>query len=216
VAGGGRAVEVEPERVAGWYDRFGARHGGVTSTVSSPATVVVTAADGASATCEVPYGPLGATGSAAGLAVGPLVGHLLASRRIGLLLVRLGGHSVGVARDGVVEASRTGRRLVQGRSAAGGWSQRRFARRRTGQARDALRAAADDAAGVLVPRLSELDAIVLGGDQRALENLRADHRLAKLFERAEPRVLDVAEPRRTVLDDAARRARCAEIVVRDA
>jgi hypothetical protein len=216
VAGGGRAVEVEPERVAGWYDRFGARHGGVAGTVRSPDTVVVSAADGASATCAVPYGPLADTGSAAGLAVGPLVDHLLAARRIGLLLVRLGGHSVGVARDGVVERSRTGRRLVQGRSAAGGWSQRRFARRRAGQARDALAAAAADAVEVLVPLLSELDAIVLGGDPRALANLRADHRLAKLFERAEPRVLDVAEPRRTVLDDAARRARCAEIVVRDA
>ncbi|MGH3759420.1 acVLRF1 family peptidyl-tRNA hydrolase [Actinophytocola sp.] len=215
VAGGGRAVEVEPERVAGWYDRFAARHGGVAGTVREPSSVLVTAVDGATATCAVPFGPLASTGSFDGLAVEALVEHLHAPRRIGLLLVRLGGHSVGVARDGVVEASRTDRRLVHGRSAAGGWSQHRFARRREGQARVALRAAADDAAEVLVPRLSELDAVVLGGDQRALEGLRADSRLGRLFALAEPRVLDVPEPRRTVLDDAARRARCVEIVVRD-
>ncbi len=215
MAGGGRAVEVEPERLAGWYARFGARHGGVTDTVRSPAQVVVTAADTATATCAVPFGPLADTGSAGGLAIEPLVAHLLVPRRIGLLLVRLGGHSVGVARGGVVEASRTGHRLVHGRSAAGGWSQRRFARRRAGQAREALRTAADDAAAVLVPRLSELDAVVLGGDQRALDGLRADPRLARLFALAQPRVLDVPEPRRAVLEDAARRARGAEIVVRD-
>jgi hypothetical protein len=215
VAGGGRAVEVEPERLAGWYDRFGARHGGVVTTVREPAEVVVTAADTAIATCAVPFGPLADTGSADGLAVGPLVAHLLVPRRIGLLLVRLGGHSVGMARGGVVTESRTGHRLVRGRSAAGGWSQGRFARRRAGQAREALGAAADDAVAVLVPRLSELDAVFLGGDRRALDELRADPRLATLFTLAQPRVLDVPEPRRAVLEDAARRARCAEIVVRD-
>lgn len=216
VAGGGHAVEIAPERLAGWYERFGARHGGVAGTVREPDEVVVTAADGATATCAVPFGPLTGAGSAGGLAVDPLVAHLLVPRRIGLLLVRLGGHSVGVARGGVVETSRTDRRLVPGRSAAGGWSQGRFARRRAGQAREALRSAADDAAGLLVPRLSELDGVVLGGDQRALDSLRADPRLAKLFALAQPRVLDVPEPRRTVLADAALRARCAEIVVRDA
>lgn len=215
MAGGGRAVEVAPERLAGWYERFGARHGGVVRTVREPWSVLATAADGATVSCAVPFGPLVPTGSATGLAVGPLVAHLRVPRLVGLLLVRLGGHSVGIARAGVVLASRTDRRLVQGRSAAGGWSQARFARRRAGQARDALRSAADDAAAVLVPRLSELDAVVLGGDRHALDELRADSRLDKLFALAEPRVLDVPEPRRTVLEDAARRVRGVELVVRD-
>jgi hypothetical protein len=215
VAGGGRAVEVVPERLAGWYERFGARHGGVIHTVREPWSVEVRAADGATASCVVPFGPLASTGTHAGLAVGPLVDHLLVPRLVGLLLVRLGGHSVGIARDGVVRTSRTDRRLVQGRSAAGGWSQHRFARRRAGQARDALRSAADDAAAVLAPRLSELDAVVLGGDRHALDGLRADPRLAKLFALAQPRVLDVPEPRRTVLEDAARRVRAVEMIVRD-
>ena len=209
VGGGGRAVEVEPERVAGWFDRFAARHGGVTGTVLGPAEVVVTGADGATATCAVPFPPL------VGVGIGALVAHLLVPRRIGLLLVRLGGHSVGIADGRTVVVSRTDRRQVHGRSAAGGWSQHRFARRRAGQARESLRAAANAAADVLLPELSTLDAVVLGGDQQALDNLRTDRRLAPLFARAEPRILDVPEPRRTVLDDAAQRARAAEIVIRD-
>lgn len=209
VAGGGRAVEVEPERVAGWFDRFAARHGGVTGTVLGPAEVVVTAADGATATCAVPFPPL--TGSD----VGDLVAHLLVPRRIGLLLVRLGGHSVGIAVGLTVVVSRTDRRQVHGRSAAGGWSQHRFARRREGQVRQALQAAASDAVAVLGSRVSELDGVVLGGDQHALDTLRADPRLAPVFALAAPRVLDVPDPRRAVLDDAAARARAVEIVVRD-
>lgn len=216
VAGGGRAVEVAPERVAGWFGRFADRHGGAAYTVVDEQTVRVAAADGAVATVVVPFGSLDAPlGEYPGLAIDPLVDHLLRPRRIGLLLVRLGGHSVGVAWDGVVEVSRTDRRLVHGRSAAGGWSQQRFARRRDGQARQALRAAADDAAEVLATRVTSLDAVVLGGDQRALDTLRDDRRLADLFALAEPRVLDVSEPRRTVLSDAAARARAVEIVIRD-
>jgi hypothetical protein len=176
--------------------------------------VQVSAADGATATVTVPFGPLVPPDDPR-LAVDVLALHLLRRRRIGLLLVRLGGHSVGIAYDGRIETSRTGRRLVYGRSAAGGWSQQRFARRREGQARQAFQAAADDAFEVLVPRLSELDGMVLGGDQRALDTLRADRRLTELFTMAEPRVLDVPEPRKSVLDEAARRARTVEIVVLD-
>ncbi|MFD9896166.1 acVLRF1 family peptidyl-tRNA hydrolase [Amycolatopsis sp. NPDC059027] len=214
VAGGGRAVEVAPERLEGWFARFGARNDGVRSTLLGPDEVRVTGGTGVTATATVPFGPLTAEGEYPGLAVGPLVEHALVPRRIALLLVRLGGHSVGIAVGGVVRVSRTDRHLVHGRSAAGGWSQQRFARRRAGQARSALRAAADDAAEVLVPRLSEVDAVVLGGDRRALDELREDRRLAPLFARAEPRVLDLPEPRRSVLEDAAERAVAVEITLR--
>jgi peptide subunit release factor 1 (eRF1) len=104
---------------------------------------------------------------------------------------------------------------VHGRSAAGGWSQHRFARRREGQVRQSLQHAASNALEVLVPRLGEVDAVVLGGDRHALDELREDRRLAPLFARAEERVLDVAEPRLEVLVEAAERAVSLEIVVRD-
>ncbi len=215
VAGGGRAVEVAPDRLEGWYARFAVRNEGVRETELGPDIVTVTADNGVVAVATVPFGPLEAGGRMDGLAVAPLVEHALVSRRIALLLVRRGGHSVGIARGGVVVQSRTDRHLVQGRSAAGGWSQQRFARRREGQARTALRSAAEDAFEVLVPQLSGVDAVVLGGDRRALETLREDRRLAPLFDRADPRVLDIAEPRRTVLDDAAERAVAVEITLRE-
>lgn len=216
VSGGGRAVEVEPERLAGWFVRFGERNGGVESTSLDPGEVVVTASDGTTATVAVPCPPLSeaADGEVEGLAVEALVRHVLRPRTVGLLLVRLGGHSVGVAENGRVVVSRTDRHLVHGRSAAGGWSQQRFARRRSGQARQALRSAAADALEVLGPRVSELDGVVLGGDRKALDELREDRRLAGVFALASPRVLELGEPRRALLDEAAARARAVEIVVR--
>jgi Actinobacteria/chloroflexi VLRF1 release factor len=215
LAAGGRAVEVEPERLVGFLDRFAAGHGGVVATTVTPQQVDVTAVDGWTASVSVPFGLLPAqSGQRDGIAVDDLLEHLMVPRTIGLLLVRLGGYSVGVTRAGVVLTSSTGSRLVHGRTAAGGQSQQRFARRREGQARVALQAAADTAARVLLPRATELDAIVVGGDTTALRTLAADPRLSALLERAEPRVLDIPEPRRTVLDEAARRARCVEVQLR--
>ncbi len=205
-------MEVEPERLTGFLERFAAGHGGAVTTTVAPRRVDVAAGDGWTASIPVPFGPLVAqAGKHAGLLVNDLLDHLVVPRTIGLLLVRLGGYSVGIARAGVVLTSSTGSRLVHGRSAAGGQSQQRFARRREGQARVALRAAADTAARVLLPRAAELDAIVLGGDTAALRGLAADPRLAALLERAEPLVLDIPEPRRAVLDEAAKRARCVEV-----
>lgn len=217
VSGGGRAVEVGPERLGRWFDRFAERNDGVRGTTLSRTDVVVRGGDGTTATVTVPFAPLDIDGGQErpGLDIGALIEHVSRPRRVGLLLVRLGGHSLGIASGGTVELSRTDRRLVHGRNAAGGWSQHRFARRREGQARQALRAAAEDVLEVLVPRLGELDAVVLGGDRRALDDLREDRRLAPVFAMAQPWVLDVREPRRTVLDDAAERVRAVEIVIRD-
>jgi len=215
LAAGGRAVEVEPERLAGFLDRFAAGHGGVVSTTVAPRQVDLVAGDGWTASVSVPFGPLAVQpGQREGIAIDELLDHLVAPRTIGLLLVRLGGYSVGIARAGVVLTSSTGSRLVHGRTAAGGQSQQRFARRREGQARVALQATANTAARVLLPRAAELDAVVLGGDTTALRSLAADPRLTALLERAEPRVLDIPEPRRAVLDEAARRARCVEVQLR--
>ncbi|WHT23646.1 acVLRF1 family peptidyl-tRNA hydrolase [Crossiella sp. CA-258035] len=214
VAGGGRAVEVEPERLQGFLDRFATRHQGVTESRLGPTHAVFTAADGAKAELDIPFGGLpGEQVTTPGLHLDPLLPHLLRPRRIALVLVRLGGHSLGVAEGGKVVLSTTDRRQVHGRNKAGGWSQQRFARRREGQARVALQAAADDVFRVLVPQLSTVDAVVLGGDRSALAELRADRRIAALMNRAEERVLDVPEPRRTVLDEAALRARCVDVVV---
>ena len=124
-----------------------------------------------------------------------------------MLLVRLGGYAVGVFSGSPPRllSSKTGSRPVHGRSAAGGWSQQRFARRRENQAATALRAAADAAAEVLGSYGPErLDAVVLGGDRRSAAGLRDDARLAGYLARATDRFLTVPDPRLAVLRDTPR------------
>src|SRR5437899_1003385 len=70
---------------------------------------------------------------------------------------------------------------------------------RWGEARIAAGAAADDAALVLVPALAALDAVVLGGDRRAVEALRSDPRLTGVFALAGGRFVATREPRQAVL-----------------
>ncbi len=82
------------------------------------------------------------------------------------------------------------------------WSQQRFARRREKQAAIALRAAADAAAGVFGRYGADgLDAVVLGGDKRAVTVLRGDARLGPYLDRATERFLTVPDPRLAVLRD---------------
>lgn len=200
-AGGGRWVDVAPERLARWLADFDARHD-VTRSVYTPALAGFEAADGALAECHPPFPPMPDAGDHEGLVVEPLLAHACRERVVGVLLVRLGGHATGVFEGERLLAAKVGSRLVHGRHAAGGWSQHRFARRRAGQARVAARAAADDAARLLVPALPSLEAVVLGGDRRAVEPLRADPRLAGLFALAVDRFLATREPRRAVLEQA--------------
>jgi hypothetical protein len=208
----GRWVSVPPERLAGWLDRFAARHGGIAGSGVDPSAVLVTGADGAVAECQVPFPPLVADPADP---YGGLVAHALAERRVGVLLVRLGGHAAGVFAGDRLVASKVGSRPVHGRSAAGGQSQQRFARRREGQVRVALAAAADVAAAVLVPAVSTLDAVVLGGDRRAVDPVLADRRLAPLRPLVVPARIDVPDPRLTVLQGAPALFRAVRIRVTD-
>ena len=91
-------------------------------------------------------------------------------RCVGVLLVRLGGHAAGVFSGSELMSSKVGSRLVHGRSAAGGQSQQRFARRREGQVRVALQDAVAVAIRILLPAAADLDAVVLGGDRTAVEH----------------------------------------------
>ncbi len=130
-----------------------------------------------------------------------------------MLLVRLGGYAAGVftGPDAQLVASKVGSRLVHGRSAAGGTSQHRFARRREKQAREALEAAADCAVGVFSGHADRLDALVLGGDKRAISALRDDVRLRPYFDIAVARFLTVPDPRLAVLRDTPRQFRSIRI-----
>jgi len=200
-AGGTRWVEVGPERLAGWLESFAQRHGDLTSE-AGPAVVTFRAADGAQAQCHVPFPPLTeATAGSVAETAERIAAHARAERTVGVLLVRLGGYAAGVFTGPAahLEASKVGSRLVHGRSAAGGTSQQRFARRREKQASEALGAAARAAAAVFGPYEGKLDAVVLGGDRRAMAGLRGDPRLRPYFKLAVERFLTVPDPRLTVL-----------------
>jgi len=202
-------VNVSPERVDGWLAGFAERHGPLRWS-AAPTQVVVIAADGCAAECEVPFPPLARDASAP---FGGLVAHACAERSVGVLLVRLGGYAAGVFRGATLIASRVGSRPVHGRAAAGGWSQKRFARRREGQARVALEAAAEAAARVLVPVAGTLDAVVAGGDRHAVEAVLGDARLAAVIPLVTARLLDVPDPKQRTLAEAHQLSRMVRIRV---
>lgn len=216
-AGGGRWVEVAPDRLQRWLSGFDERHDVLRTDLSAP-VLTLHAADGSVAECHPPFPPMdltGQPGSADGLRAEPLVGHANRSRTVGVLLVRAGGHAVGVFEGDRLTVSKVGSRPVHGRSAAGGWSQHRFARRREGQLREAYGAAAGDAARVLLPHAGRLDAVVGGGDRRAVQALREDARLAPLFALLTERFLTVPDPRLAVLRDTPAAFRAVRIRIVD-
>jgi hypothetical protein len=185
---------VPPERLERWLGRWAQQHGGVAATRTLPERLVVTGADGAVVACDPPFPPL------AGQGVPGLLEHVRRERVVGVLLVRLGGHASGVFAGRRLVSSKVGSRLVHGRHRKGGSSARRFERRRAGQARLALEQAADTAARVLLPHRADLDALVLGGDRRALAEVLEDPRLRVLRPLVVEPVLDVPDPRLSVLE----------------
>ena len=250
--GGGRWIDVAPERLAGWLESFAQRHGAISADPGpgpgeATQTVTFRAADGAIAQCHVPFPPLAAvrpaagrpgehpaeastaeastgqasTGQAAADACAEyarqIAAHARAERTVAVFLVRRGGYAAGIFTGPAPQlaASKVGARLVHGRSAAGGTSQHRFARRREKQAAEALGAAAGTAAAVFGPYAGRIDAVVLGGDRRAMATLRSDSRLAPYFGLAVERFLTVPDPRLTVLRGTPRLFRAIRIRLTD-
>jgi hypothetical protein len=190
--------EIPPERLGRWLERWAGEHEPVERTEIRAERVTFAGAGGA-VDCDPPFPPLSVTGVRAGFDPAPLLDHVARDRVVGVLLVRLGGYAAGVFSGRRLVASKVGQRQVHGRHRAGGSSQQRFARRREGQARVALEAAADVAARVLLEYRRDLEAVVLGGDRRALAEVLEDPRLRPLRPLVAERVLDVPDPRLAVL-----------------
>jgi hypothetical protein len=206
--GGGRWVEVDPERLERWLSRFADRHGSV-AVNPGDSWLSVVAYDGAVADLHPPPGAP-ARADIAGFLEGVRVPRLL-----GLLLVRRGGTAVGVAEGARLIKSKVDSHYVQARAAAGGWSQQRFARRRENQARTAASDAADLAVRLLLPDAGRMATLVPGGDRGMVDAVLADRRLAPVVAKRSERFLDVPDPRHAVLVDAIRRARAVRIRLLD-
>ncbi len=209
-----RTVEVPPERLVGWVERYTATH---------PDTLVSLSGDGlrldagGDATAEIsPLLPFTlADADPATDLVGALAAHAATPLVTALMLVRRGGFAVGIARGATLEQSKVGSRYVQSRTAAGGWSQQRFARRREGQAKGLVRAAA--AAWAELPRAEAAPPTVLvtGGDRALCEQVLAEGPARDLRGLVARRHLDVPDPRLAVLQQAAGRAQALLVTVRE-
>lgn len=193
-AGGGRRVGVAPERLGRWLDGVAARHGAFESVEERDGTVRVACADGTKLALRAPFPwtPQPAL----------LTGFTAAAReprRVGVLLVRRGRWAVGVFDGPDLVVSKVDARQVQGRTAAGGWSQQRFARRRGHQTDAVVGSAADTAARVLLPHAGTLAALATGGDRGLVAAVLADPRLRPLDALPQTAPMDVGEPTKAVL-----------------
>lgn len=210
-------MAVDPARLPRWLDGFRERHGPV-SVRADAGRLVCTGADGSVAQLYPPPG-LDPPGDLAMLVAGAQ-----AARRVGLLLARQGAAAVGVAEGERLLVSKVDSWYVQGRTAAGGQSQQRFARRRGNQAAHAAGKAAEIAVRLLLPAAAPaggagaggvpatgLAAVVTGGDRRTVAAILADPRLAPVAALRAERHLPVATPNLAVLREAVRSARAVAI-----
>lgn len=138
---------------------------------------------------------------------------------VALILIRRGGYAVGLGRGAELISHKVGTRYVQSRTAAGGWSQHRFARRRDNQA-DALVVSVIDHARrvVLASRDGEdvrtpAGALVVGGDRSLVRDVLADPRLARLAKLPRRELFDLPDPKLVVLKQALRRGRAVRITL---
>lgn len=132
---------------------------------------------------------------------------------LAVLLVRRGGYAVGVVSGPTLTTHKVGTRYVQSRTAAGGWSQQRFARRRSNQADELVGAVTGHAVRLLAG--SGARGLVIGGDRVLATGVLEDERLAMLRDLPRRELFDLPDPRLAVLQSAARRARAVLVTIQE-
>lgn len=208
--GGGRILEIPASRIVKWVHGFDRRHS-IASTTLSRGYWGLTGDDGADAriswalTDSIPnewhVDSLNWEETA-----GLLAEHAIQHRVVAVLLARRRAFSVGVFDGHRLIKSKTDSSYVQGKTKAGGWSQKRYARRREGQARQARSKAAEAALAVVGERAGHLTALVTGGDRSAVDTILADPALASIAnKRSILHLADIGEPKKAVLNSCADR-----------
>jgi Actinobacteria/chloroflexi VLRF1 release factor len=202
---GPRRVEVPPERLTRWVEGFARRHGDLSWHRDATAYVVV-AGDGSRAR-------LSTWRAASQVPPADLASWADPPARLGLVLVRRGGYAVGRAEGERLVTHHCGTRYVQSRTAAGGWSQQRFARRRGNQADALVTSVADRAVTMLAGE--RLDALVVGGDRALVTQVLATARLQRLGSLPRRELPDLGDPRLAVLQTALSRGRAVQVSLTD-
>ncbi|WP_420112463.1 acVLRF1 family peptidyl-tRNA hydrolase [Pseudactinotalea sp.] len=198
-----RLVEVDHDRLSRWLVGFADRHGSITVDGGALA-----GADGTTASVASWQPVDGAVTD-----VEALVAATAPPPRLGLLLVRRGGYAVAVAERAALVARKVGRRHVQSHTAAGGWSQQRFARRRGKQADELVNAVTEHAVRILGG--AEIDALVRGGDRALAAAVLQDPRLRGCGLLLARDLYDLPDPSPAVLEQALKRARSVRITLAD-
>jgi hypothetical protein len=201
---------VAPERLGKWLDGVADRHGAFIDVVLVDGVVNVTCADSTTLALRAPFdwtpGPALLTSFTAAARE---------PRRAAVLLVRRGRWAVGVFDGSDLVVSKVDARQVQGRTAAGGWSQQRFARRRGHQTDAVVEHAVETAVRVLLPHAGSVAAFFTGGDRGLTDEVLADRRLAPLAALRREPPLDVGEPTKAVLLETPRQFRAVDVVIKE-
>jgi hypothetical protein len=189
-------------------------------TIASPPAELTTSFPSAEPLAGPPPGETATGSSAARFAVpatpaevaAALLADAYGCRVLRALMIRRGGYACAVLTDDQVTASKVGSRYVQGRTAAGGWSQQRFARRRDGQVHTLVGSATEVAVRILLPA-GPGDALVTGGDRPLIDRVLADPRLKPLAQLRRGPHLEIGDPRSDLVNELPDRGRSIRITL---
>lgn len=195
-------MSLPPARLSKWISGFRTRHGSVTVAPSSSGYLTLVGSDQDTATFYPAPGLVVPPSAASLLDLDAFVAAAASPRLMGFVLARRNAVAVGVASGLDLVASKVETFYVQARTAAGGWSQQRYARRRGNQAAAGVREAVALVSRIVVPHTASLAAVVCGGDRPTVEAIMSDPLLVDLGELRWPRLFDVPEPRHAVLVEA--------------
>jgi hypothetical protein len=209
-AGGGRQLDVAPERLGRWLDGVADRHGRFAGVVLVDGAVQITCADTTTVGLRAPFAWTPGPALLSSFTAAVREPHTAA-----VLLVRRGRWAVGVFTGAELVVSKVDARLVQGRTAAGGQSQQRFARRRANQADAVVDHAIETAVRVLLPHAGAVEALFTGGDRGLVDDVLADPRLRPLARLRHERALEVGEPTKATLLATAQQVRAVAVHIRE-
>jgi hypothetical protein len=207
-AGGGRRLGVAPERLGKWLDGVAERHGAFADVRLVDGAVHVACADTTTVTLRAPFDWTPGPALLTSLTTSAREPH-----RAAVLLVRRGRWAVGVFDGADLVVSKVDARQVQGRTAAGGWSQQRFARRRGHQTDAVVEHAVETAVRVLLPHAASVVALFAGGDRGLVDEVLADRRLAPLAVLRREPALVVGEPTKAVLLETPKQFRALDVTI---